>query len=79
MTCGVPPLTGNLASLPEVVGDGGIMVDPYDVGAIAEAILHLIEHEPERVELGRRAVQRAKNFSWDTAAAQTLAVLREHE
>ncbi|MHB1532125.1 glycosyltransferase family 4 protein [Acidithiobacillus sp.] len=79
MTCGVPPLTGNLASLPEVVGDGGIMVDPYDVGAIAEALLYLIEHEQERVELGQRAAQRAKSFSWDTAAAQTLAVLREHE
>lgn len=79
MTCGVPPLTGNLTSLPEVAGDAGIMVDPYDVGAIAEALLYLIEHEPERAELGQRAARRAKSFSWDTAAAQTLAVLREHE
>ena len=78
MACGVPPLTGNLASLPEVVGDGGIMVDPYDVGAIAEALLYLIEHEQERAELGQCAAQRAKRFSWDTTAAQTLAVLRDH-
>jgi len=77
MASGVPVITSNQASLPEVAGDAGIMVDPRDGGALREAMLRLIEDEKEvrrRVELGHA---QAARFTWRTCAENTLAVYRE--
>ena len=74
---GVPVMTAKGSSLPEVAGDAAIYVDPTDVDAIAQAMLRLSQDETLRQELiaaGQRNVQR---FSWEKAAAETLAVLEE--
>jgi glycosyltransferase involved in cell wall biosynthesis len=63
MSLGAPVLTANVASLPEVVGDAAVLIDPYDVRAIAEAIQALDAHESLRAELSRRGPRRAATFS----------------
>ena len=77
MACGTPPLTGNLASLPEVVGDAGVMVDPYDVDAIADGLLRLVEDSTLRAELSRKGLERVKQFSWEKTAGLTWQILKE--
>ena len=75
MAAGVPVLTGNLTSLPEVVGDAGVMVDPMDVDAIARGLKELIEKQELRKKLSTAGLSRAKQFSWDRTAKRTLEVL----
>lgn len=77
MASGVPVLTGNLTSLPEVVGDAGLMVDPYDVDAISGALLKLINDSALRHELSQRGLIRASQFNWDLTAARTWDVLQQ--
>jgi glycosyltransferase involved in cell wall biosynthesis len=77
MACGTPSLTGNLASLPEVVGDAGLMVDPYDVDAIADGLLKLIEDSVLRSTLSYKGLERAKEFSWEKTAELTWKILKE--
>ncbi|GJG89163.1 hypothetical protein tb265_43440 [Gemmatimonadetes bacterium T265] len=76
MQCGTPVITGDRASLPEVVGDAGLMVDPYDVDALAQALLRVYRDEALRAELSRRAVARAGTFTWARFAERTVAAYR---
>ena len=76
MACGVPPITADRTALPEVVGDAGIMVDPYDPAAIASAIRQIVTDRTLREELAKRALSRARKFSWQRAAEQTWQVLQ---
>jgi len=68
MACGTPVLVSNVSSLPEVVGDAGIQVDPFSVNSIKEGIELLIMDEQKRIELSQRGLERAKEFTWDRAA-----------
>jgi len=77
MASGVPVLTGNRTSLPEIVGDAGMMVDPTSVDQIAEGLLSLIQDETLRLELRRKGLDRAAQFSWDKTAQKTWEVLKE--
>jgi len=77
MACGTPVLTSNVTSLPEVVGDAALMVDPYDVDAIAEGIKRLIGDDNLRKELSQKGLAHAKLFSWDRTAEVTWSVLKE--
>jgi len=75
MAAGTPVITGNLTSIPEVVGEAGMMVDPLDVDAIARGLKELVENQELRSRLGEAGVERAKQFTWDKAAEGTLGVL----
>jgi glycosyltransferase involved in cell wall biosynthesis len=77
MACGTPVLTSNVTSLPEVVGDAGLLVDPYNVDAIGHGIRHLVEDSALREELKRKGLERAKQFTWERTAELTWAVLEE--
>jgi glycosyltransferase involved in cell wall biosynthesis len=77
MAAGTPVLTGNRTSLPEVVADAGLMVDPGSEEAIADGLLRLCTDEALRTELRRRGLERARRFTWDEAARQTWQVLCE--
>ncbi len=77
MACGTPVLTSNVTSLPEVVGDAALMVDPYDVDAIAEGIKRLIEDDNLRKELLQKGLVRAKLFNWDKSAELVWSILKE--
>lgn len=75
MACGVPCIVGNLASIPEVVGDAALKVDPYDVNAIAQGLYRLVTESPYRDHLRGLGLARVKGFSWERAAKETLSVL----
>ena len=72
MQCGVPVITSNTSSLPEVVDDAGIMVDPQDEDGLCAAMLQLASDGGLRAELARKSLEQAKRFSWTKCAEQTL-------
>ncbi len=76
MACGIPVVCSDAASLPEVVGDAGLLVSPRDVGAWVQAIDRLLGDPPLRAAFGARGLARARGFSWDAAADRTLEVYR---
>lgn len=75
MACGTSVITGNRTSLPEVVGNAGIMVDPLDIDSIAGAIVHVLNNPATHAPLVSAALKRAAGFSWDRAADETWSVL----
>lgn len=74
MACGSPVLTSNISSLPEVAGDAALMVDPYDVEAIADGLKKLIEDNLLRETLINKGLTRAKEFTWQKSAHQLLSI-----
>jgi len=76
MACGTPVVASRVSSLPEVVGDAGILADPNDTEQIAEVLLQVIKHPALRAELAQKGVKRAALFSWSKTARQTLEVLQ---
>ena len=75
MACGAPVLTSPVSSLPEVVGNAAVLVDPYDVDALATAMRRLWEDEALRADLRARGLARAGQFTWQRCAQETLTVL----
>jgi len=75
MSCGAPVITSNVSSMKEVAGSAALLVNPYDTGAIAEAMNKLLKDEQLRERLISMGFQRAKEFSWKKCAEQTLKVL----
>jgi len=76
MACGVPVLTSNISSLPEVVGDAALLVNPHHVEAIAEGMLQLAEDVPLRNALKARGLERAAGFTWRRTAEATIKTYR---
>jgi glycosyltransferase involved in cell wall biosynthesis len=74
MACGTPVVAANAASLPEVVGDAGLLVDPRSPEAIAEAIAQVLEDPALASDLRERGFQRARAFTWEQNALRTLEV-----
>ena len=77
MACGTSVLASNTSSLPEVVGNAGLLVDPLDVEAIAVGLERLVTDAGLRRELAERGLARAAGFTWERAARETLTVLGE--
>ncbi|MCS6910636.1 MAG: glycosyltransferase family 4 protein [Anaerolineales bacterium] len=76
MACGCPVIAANTGSLPEVVGEAGVLVDPLDVEAIAAAMQRLAEDANMADELRRRGRARAATFTWERCARETVTVYR---
>ena len=74
MACGAPVVTSNLSSLPEVVGEAGVQVDPTDKSAIAHALHTLLTNEAENARRRDLSRARAALFSWGETARQTIAL-----
>ncbi len=72
MSLGAPVISSNTTSIPEIVGDAGILVNPLNVEEISGAMLKLHEDGSLRRSLGERGIQRARLFSWETAARKVL-------
>jgi glycosyltransferase involved in cell wall biosynthesis len=75
MACGVPVLTSNSSSIPEVVGEAALSVDPTNVEAITEALRELMTNDGLRKRLGADGLNRAAQLSWDNTARLTWSVL----
>jgi glycosyltransferase involved in cell wall biosynthesis len=74
MACGIPVITSDRSSLPEVVGEAGIMLDTSQPALLAQEILGLLRNEPRRLELAEAGIKRASMFSWRKTAEQTAAI-----
>jgi glycosyltransferase involved in cell wall biosynthesis len=77
MACGCPVITSNRSSLPEVVNGAGVLVNPYNVSEIANAIKMVSENELLRLSMIAKGFKRAKEFSWKKAANELLTVCEE--
>jgi glycosyltransferase involved in cell wall biosynthesis len=76
MQCGTPVITANTSSLPEVVGDAGIMVDPHDADGLCQAMLKLMTKTDLRQAMSKKSLEQAGRFSWSNCANQTLAAYK---
>lgn len=77
MACGAPVVTSSVSSMPEVAGDAAVLVDPYDVEAIADAIQQALSLDPAaRARAIRAGSARAESFSWSNVARLTSATYR---
>jgi glycosyltransferase involved in cell wall biosynthesis len=75
MACGTPVITSNLSSLPEVTGDAALLVNPYRVEELAEAMLTLVQDSGLQEKLRSASLARAKLFSWQRTGEATAAIL----
>ncbi len=76
MASGVPVVTSNCSSLPEVAGDAARMIEPGDRAALSEALVAMLEPSPDRQERVARGIKWARTFTWERCADQTIAVYR---
>lgn len=77
MACGTPVVCSNTSSLPEVVGDAGILLPPNDVHSWIEALKRLVQDTGLCADLRRRGFRQSARFSWEETARQTLEVYRK--
>jgi alpha-1,3-rhamnosyl/mannosyltransferase len=77
MASGIPFLTTHVSSIPEVVGDVGILVDPNDLEAIQQGMVQLLTNDKWRVSTIERGLQRAKQFTWARCVEQTIAIYKQ--
>lgn len=77
MACGTPVVTSNTSSLPEIAGDAALLVDPYSVEAIAESIQLVLSDKELAQDLRSRGLERAKMFTWEKTASETIAVYEQ--
>lgn len=76
MACGAPVVASRATSLPEVVGDAGILFDPADEAALARALESALTDQDVRATLAARGLERSRLFSWERTARQTLEAYR---
>ena len=76
MQCGTPVITSNNSSLPEVVGDAAIMIDPKDGDALCQAMLDIYKNEALRKKLSELSLERAKRFDWKKTTAACIAAYK---
>lgn len=77
MACGTPVITSNTASLPEVVGDAGIMVNPYDTKKLSEMILNVLTNDCLQKKLSEKGLNRARQFTWENTAKKIMETLEK--
>lgn len=76
MACGIPVVVSNTSSLPEVVGDAALLVDPTDVDGMTVAMWRLLSDDGLWQQMGQKGLKRARQFSWRKAAQETLSIYR---
>lgn len=74
---GTPVVTSNVSSLPEVVGEAGLLVDPHQPAEIAKAIQRILGDPQLAADLRSKGLERVKQYSWKKMAEQTLAIYRQ--
>lgn len=72
LACGTPAVTSNTSSLPEVLGEGGILVDPYSIESIASGLTLILSDKNLRRDLSAKGLTHVKKFTWESVAKKTL-------
>jgi glycosyltransferase involved in cell wall biosynthesis len=75
MACGLPVVASFASSLPEVVGDAALMIDPYNINDITNALAEILNGNNLRDRLISRGLERAKKFSWRKTAEEYAKVI----
>jgi glycosyltransferase involved in cell wall biosynthesis len=78
MACGIPVVTSNVFSPPEIVENGGLFVDPYSTSDIFDKILEMVNNEKLKENLSQEALKRSKYFSWTVTAKKLLELFEKH-
>ncbi len=73
MSCGIPVITSNLSAMPEVAGDGALIVDPYQLESMVEALCQLVKSPHLKQDLIKKGHARSAQFSWQKTAQETLS------
>ena len=76
MQCGTPVITSNTSSLPEVIGDAGIMIDPTQEDELCHALLNIVNDSNLRKTLSTKGLERSSQFSWAKCAEETANIYR---
>jgi glycosyltransferase involved in cell wall biosynthesis len=76
MACGTAVIASDRSSLPEIGGEGALLVDPHDVDGLAGAMTTLMEDKERRTELAAKGLEQARRFSWQKTVGETTAVYR---
>lgn len=76
MASGVPVVTSNTTSLPEVAGDGALLVDPHEVASIRDGMARVLSDDKLRQQLIQNALHRVRQFDWETSAQVLLSRFR---
>jgi alpha-1,3-rhamnosyl/mannosyltransferase len=77
MACAVPVIASNVSSLPEVVGNTGVLVSPHDERTVADAIEKFIDDPALRDKMAAQALTRSKGFTWEKCVAQTMSAYQQ--
>jgi glycosyltransferase involved in cell wall biosynthesis len=77
MACGVPVITSNTSSMPEVAGDAAILIDPFNPAEITDAMMQILEDKELRSNLIKKGLIRAAAFSWKAMAQNVLEIYRQ--
>ena len=77
MASGVPIVAAKTSSIPEVIGNAGILVDPLNISEMAEAVRRVLSDPSLRASLTEKGIQRARGFTWERAAQETLRIYQE--
>jgi GT2 family glycosyltransferase/glycosyltransferase involved in cell wall biosynthesis len=77
MSCGTPVVTSNTSSIPEVVGDAALLIDPYSIESIASGVKKVLDDDTLKNELKIKGTIRSKDFNWGKTALNTSKIYRE--
>lgn len=77
MACGTPVISSKVASIPEVVGNAGILIDPNDSEALCKAMYEMVINEKKRKKLQEKGLERSRKFSWKASAEKLCSVYQE--
>jgi alpha-1,3-rhamnosyl/mannosyltransferase len=77
MACGTPVVTSDVSSMPEITGDAALLIDPNDEGALANALIEVVNNDRLRAALREKGIAQAKKFTWGDAAEKTLRLYQE--
>jgi glycosyltransferase involved in cell wall biosynthesis len=76
MQCGVPVITSNTSSLPEVVGTAGILIDPQQGDELCQALLKVLSSAELQAQMSQKSLEQADRFSWEQCVEQTALIYR---
>lgn len=77
MACGTPVITSNSSSLPEIVGNAGIIVDPFNIKELADSMHKVLTNSALKIDLSKKGLERAKMFCWEKCARETFELYEE--
>ena len=77
MASGIPVITSNISSLPEVAGEAAILVNPYDIVEIAKAIKNVIKNDKLKKEMIEKGLKQARKFTWENSVKKLEKIYSE--